>query len=144
MKRLLLVALCASLASGGALAKPLKWMDGPPGLPAGAKFAVLAGDPGKAGPFTVEVRMPARYAVPPHHHPTDEHVRVLAGRLSLGMGDTLDRAKAKALKPGGTITAAANMNHYAFTGAAPAVIRISGKGPFAIVYVNPADDPRKK
>ena len=144
MKRLLLVALCAGLASGGALAKPLKWMDGPPGLPAGAKFAVVSGDPGKAGPFTIQIRMPAHYTVAPHHHPTDEHVTVLAGRLSLGMGDMLDHAKAKALKAGGTATAAANMNHYAFTGAAPATLRISSTGPFAIVYVNPADDPRKK
>jgi len=29
----------------------LKWQDGPPSLPKGAKIAVLEGDPGKEGPF---------------------------------------------------------------------------------------------
>ena len=31
----------------------LQWGEPPPGLPAGAKVAVLNGDPTKAGPFTV-------------------------------------------------------------------------------------------
>ena len=48
---------------------------GPPGLPAGAQLAVVSGDPGKAGKFTIRLKMPANYAVPPHHHPTDEMVK---------------------------------------------------------------------
>ena len=39
----------------------LKWMDAPPGLPAGAKMAVLSGDPGKKGLFTVRLQAPAGY-----------------------------------------------------------------------------------
>jgi hypothetical protein len=34
----------------------LKWGDVPPGLPPGAKMAVLAGDPTKKGPFTVRMQ----------------------------------------------------------------------------------------
>jgi hypothetical protein len=30
----------------------VKWLDAPPSLPAGAKWAVLEGDPIEAGPFT--------------------------------------------------------------------------------------------
>jgi len=46
----------------------LKWMDAPPALPAGAKMAVLAGDPNKKGLFTVRLQTPAGYKVPPHTH----------------------------------------------------------------------------
>lgn len=34
----------------------LKWKDGPPSLPPGAKIAVLEGDPAKAGPFVFRVK----------------------------------------------------------------------------------------
>jgi hypothetical protein len=37
----------------------------------------------------------------------------------------------------------AGMNHWA-SNTDPVEIEISGKGPFEIVYVNPADDPRNK
>jgi quercetin dioxygenase-like cupin family protein len=57
----------------------LKWMDAPPGLPPGAKMAVLEGDPNKKGPFTVRLQAPAGYKIPPHTHPTTEHVTVISG-----------------------------------------------------------------
>jgi hypothetical protein len=44
---------------------------------------------------------------------------------------------------GGFVVAPANMNHYAFTRTG-ATIQITSQGPFQIVYVNPADDPRKR
>jgi len=37
----------------------------------------------------------------------------------------------------------AGMNHYVFT-TDPIELEVSGTGPFAITYANPADDPRKK
>ena len=43
----------------------LKWGDAPPSLPAGAKAAVLFGDPGKAGPFTIRLQIPAGYKPAP-------------------------------------------------------------------------------
>ena len=89
MKRLMLLALPLLLAGSAAQAKTnptnLKWMDGPPGLPSGAKFAVVSGDPGKEGPFVIRIKMPANYAVPAHHHPTDERVTILSGRAGYGM-----------------------------------------------------------
>jgi len=33
------------------------------------------------------------------------------------------------------------MNHYAWA-SSPTVVQVHGQGPFAITYVNPADDPR--
>ena len=142
MNRILLLTVTALLAASPAQARGLKWMDGPPGLPSGTKFAVVKGDPGKAGEFTIRARLPADYAVPPHHHPTDEVVRVMdAGTLNYGMGDKLDKSNAGSLTKGYHVTMQANMNHWVFA-TAPVEIQVSGQGPFAIVYANPADDPR--
>jgi hypothetical protein len=143
MKTVLLLTLSTFLAASPAQAKGLKWMAGPPGLPAGSTFAVVSGDPGKAGMFTIQAKLPANYAVPPHHHPTEEVVRVLQGSLSYGMGDKLDKAAAGTLNPGYHVTMTAEMNHWVYTDA-PTTISVTAMGPFAITYANPADDPRKK
>ena len=121
----------------------VKWGAPPPAFPAGAKFAVIAGDPGATGLVTVRLEMPAGYKIPPHFHPTDEHVTVLKGSFSLGMGDVIDTAHALTLLPGGYGVALANMHHYAYT-TTGATIQVHMQGPFAIIYVNPADDPSKK
>src|SRR5947209_915068 len=62
----------------------LQWGDAPPGLPPGAKLAVLNGDPNKAGSFTVRVKAPAGYKVPPHTHPTDERLTISARPFTIG------------------------------------------------------------
>ena len=119
----------------------LKWGPAPASLPRGAQLAVLAGDPQSAGMFTIRLRFPPGYAVAPHSHPADEFVTVISGQLGLGMGSRVNRARAARLVPGGFVVAPANMNHYAFTRTG-AVIQITAHGPFAVTYVNPADDPR--
>jgi len=123
--------------------KEVKWGPPPPVFPVGAKFAVIAGDPAATGLVTVRFEMPPGYAIAPHFHPTDEHVTVLKGTLSLGMGDVVDKANALSLSTGGYAVAEANMHHYAFTKTG-ATIQVHMQGPFAITYVNPADDPSKK
>ena len=71
----------------------INWGPAPPVFPPGAQFAVVQGDPSVAGAiFTVRLRFPNGYILPPHTHPTDEHVTVLAGTFAFGMGDTLDKA----------------------------------------------------
>jgi quercetin dioxygenase-like cupin family protein len=146
MRKTVILGLSAMLAASAAPAQvdtgAVKWMPGPPGLPAGAEFAVLAGDPGKPGVFTIRARMPAGFVVPPHWHPSDEHLTLLSGDMSIGMGTTLDRSKARPMAPGGFAVAAARMNHFVFTNGG-ATIQVTAQGPFGITYVNPADDPRK-
>lgn len=145
MKRLMVVGVSVLLAASPALAKAgsasLKWMAGPPGLPAGSKFAVVSGDPGKAGMFTIRADLPANYTVPPHWHPADEHLKVLKGSIAFGMGDKVDRVHPKWMAAGAAGTAKAKMNHYVFT-KSPAEIEVKAMGPFQITYVNPKDDPR--
>lgn len=143
MKNLMILAVPILLVGSAGQAKALKWMDGPGvGLPAGAKLAVVSGDPSKEGMFKVRIKMPANYTVPPHHHPADELVRVRSGTVNYGMGEKLDKAAARQLTdPKTHIIMGAGMNHWVYT-TGPALVEVSGQGPFAITYVNPTDDPR--
>lgn len=125
-------------------ADTLKWGPAPPALPAGAEAAVLAGDPATAGSqYTLRIKMPAGYKVPPHWHPGDEHVTVLQGALMVGMGETFDAATMKTLTAGSFAVMPKEMRHYVRAKAAT-ILQIHGTGPFAITYVNSADDPRTK
>jgi len=121
-----------------------QWSSAPPILPAGAQIAVLAGDPTKAVPYTIRLKFPASYAIPAHSHPTDEHVVVVSGALTFGMGDKLIRGGAtnKTLGIGGFALMPANMNHFAYTTTKETTIVLYGQGPVEFKYVNPADDPR--
>jgi quercetin dioxygenase-like cupin family protein len=145
MKLLFLIPL---LVAGTALqAKPaspnLKWTDAPPSLPSGAQMAVVSGNPSSKGLFTIRLKMPADYGVPPHSHPADEIVKVVSGSLHYGMSDKMNVAEAKTLAAGRTVTMKAKMNHWVHA-PSPAVVQVSGRGPFQITYVDPKDDPRKK
>jgi quercetin dioxygenase-like cupin family protein len=125
-------------------AKEAQWGPAPPILPAGAQIAVLAGNPMSSGAYTIRLKFPANYTIPPHSHPTDENVVVVSGALTFGMGNALakDDPSAKTLTPGGFALMPANMNHFAFTTAQETTIILYGQGPVEFKYVNPADDPR--
>jgi anti-sigma factor ChrR (cupin superfamily) len=121
----------------------LKWMDAPNALPAGAKLAVLEGDPFKPGLYTMRLQMPDGYKIPPHYHKQFEHVTVVSGSFNLGMGETFDD-KAGQPMPAGTFGfLPPGMRHYAWS-KGETVIQLHGMGPWEIVYVSASDDPRKK
>lgn len=123
--------------------KDIKWVDGPVGLPPGAKVAILSGDPSAAGMFTMRGQLPPNYKIKPHTHPADEHLTVLKGVLYMGMGETYDEKTAMAIPVGGYAVMKAGTVHYAFT-RGECTLQINGIGPWGITYVNPADDPRNK
>jgi hypothetical protein len=154
MKKTLLATALAGLAA--AIAVPsfaadsmimnkgdIKWGDTPPSLPKGGKIAVLNGDPGKPGPFTIRLQMPAGYKIAPHWHSQDENLTLISGVMYLGMGEKADSSKATALKAGAYHYLPGKTSHYAFTRGQATVIQVSGEGPFDINWVNPADDPEK-
>jgi hypothetical protein len=120
----------------------VKWVDGPPFMPPGAKIAVLEGNPAEKGMVAIRIMLPANYKIAAHWHPSDEHVVVLSGTLFLGTGDKLDMDAAKPLKAGGFGMMPAKMNHFAYTKDATTIL-VYGMGPVEFNYVNPADDPRK-
>ena len=119
----------------------VKWVDGPPNLPPGAKSALIFGDPKVAGPFTLRLKMPAGSKIPPHFHPDTETVTVLSGAFSVSMGDTFDASKGKSMPVGSFIAVPAKSPHFAFA-KEETLIQVSAHGPWALNYVNPADDPR--
>ena len=121
----------------------LTWGDPPPSLPPGAKVAVVSGDPSKAVPFVIRAQMPAGYKIAPHWHPTDENVTVLSGTVALGMGEKFDEPAMKSLSAGGYVAMPAAMRH-SFMAKTAATIQVHAMGPFAVNYVNPADDPSQK
>lgn len=143
--RALTLAVAGLLALGSTTARAqnakLTWGPAPPFLPAGARFALVSGDPGKAGPFNIQLELPNGYVIPPHWHPTDEHVTVKSGVFRYGMGDQIDQKSTKTLRPGQSANMKATMHHYAMA-KGRTVVAVSGQGPFAITYVKPSDDPR--
>ena len=119
----------------------LNWGPAPAILPAGARLAVLDGDPSKAGPFAMRLAMPAGYRIPPHFHQVDEHVTVISGAFQVGMGDTFDEGKLTTLPPGTFGVIPPSMRHFARADKAT-VIQLHGMGPWGLTYVNPADQPK--
>jgi hypothetical protein len=120
----------------------LKWGPAPAVFPPGAQMAVVSGDPSKTGEFVVELSMPAGYKLPPHFHPTDETVQVKKGTFLVGMGDVFDAKSTKPMKVGEKGTIPAQMHHFAATKGA-VIVSVTAMGPFAMTYVNPADNPQK-
>lgn len=121
--------------------KDIHWMNGPDSLPKGAKIAVLEGDPSKAGPFTMRLKFPSNYRIPPHWHPVIEHITVISGNFYIGMGDKFDPKISKTLPTASFAYMMPEMRHFAFT-KGEAVVQLYGVGPWGITYVDPKDDPR--
>ena len=119
----------------------LEWGPAPPGLPKGARVAVVSGDPSKAGPFTLRVDMPQDYAVRPHHHPTREELRLIEGTLHLGQGAKWDEKAMKAMAADQPVTLGPKEPHFLHA-ASRVILEVQSTGPFAITYVDPKDDPR--
>ena len=121
--------------------KDIQWQEGPTSLPKGAKIAVLEGNPAAEGPFTIRLKFPANYRIPPHWHPVIEHITVLSGTFYVGMGDQFDKKNAVKLPAGSFAYMMPEMHHFAYT-KDPVVLQLHGMGPWGITYVNPKDDPR--
>jgi hypothetical protein len=57
------------------------------------------------------------------------------------MGDVFDVAKTKPMRVGDKGAIPAMMHHFA-TARGRTIVAVSSMGPFAMTYVNPADDPQ--
>jgi quercetin dioxygenase-like cupin family protein len=135
------VALAQSTDHMSAPSMAVNWGPAPPFLKAGARFAVMQGDPSQSGEYTIRLELPAGYVISPHFHPTTENVTVLSGSFLVGMGDSVNTAQASVLGSGGFVSIPAQSHHYAVA-RRRTVVQVHGMGPFAITYLNPADDPR--
>ena len=152
-----LIALSVALAVAG-LAMPATWADSTqhimltpdelkwtdvPSMPPGVKIAVIEGPLNEAMPITFRLKFPADSKLPAHWHPGIEHVTVISGTFNIEIGDKLDPMKNKALSPGSVAIMQPKTPHFAWT-KEETIVQVHGVGPWAINYVNPEDDPRKK
>jgi len=119
----------------------LNWGPAPAVFPPGAQMAVLEGNPGSTELFTVRLRFPDGYKIPPHTHPTDENVTVLEGTFMVGLGTAFNTSQMTSLPVGGFITAPAGHAHYA-AAKGPTEVQVHAMGPFVLTYINPADVPK--
>jgi quercetin dioxygenase-like cupin family protein len=118
------------------------WAQGPASLPAGAKAAVLEGDPKQEGPFTMRISLPDGYRIPPHSHPAVERVTVIQGTFRIGMGDKFEGSALTSLPAGAFVAMQPGTNHFVQT-KGNTIVQVNAIGPWKINYVNKADDPRK-
>ena len=119
------------------------WQSAPASLPKGMTITMLSGDPAKPGPFTIRLTMPANTVIAPHTHAQDENVTVISGDFFHGHEATVDKSRGTEVHTGGFVFLPANHVHSLWTTAEPAVIQVTGTGPFGVNYLNPADDPSK-
>jgi len=119
------------------------WGAAPAALPAGAKAAVLEGDPTQPGLFALRLWLPDGYTIPPHFHPAAEHVTVIEGTFLVGMGEQFDASKLAELPSGTFGLIPPGMKHFA-RAKGVVVLQLHGTGPWGLTYVNPADDPRRR
>lgn len=115
----------------------------PTTLPPGALAAVVRGDPTSPGQSTFLLSMPNAYRVPPHYHPSYEHLEVRKGTLLLGMGDQLDRKQTRALATGHSATVPAGMHHF-WIASGRTEVSVTFNGPYTITYLHREDAPRRQ
>lgn len=98
----------------------------------------------QSGPYTYRVKFPPNFKMQAHSHPDERHYTILSGTWYVGFGEKADPARMQALPPGSFYVEPANVPHFVATKDEGAVIQISGTGPTAVNYVDPAHAPQKK
>jgi len=113
----------------------ITWTTGPAMLPPGAHMAVIEGSFSKPGPFTVRLKFPPNYRIPPHWHPVRVTVTVLSGTFNMGFGEELDTARGKTLPAGSIFEMPATIHHFGWTNE-ETIIQEHGIGPLSVHYLN--------
>ena len=115
-----------------------------PAFPPTARLAVLIGDPSKAGPYVVRVKLPGGEKLMPHQHPEDRVYTVMSGVFYIGLGKTFDGEKVKAFPPGSVIVLPGDTPHFHWAKSGEYVTQVTAIGPLGLDYLDPKDDPRTR
>jgi quercetin dioxygenase-like cupin family protein len=116
----------------------LTWLPFP--MSDGVEFAILFGDPTKAGdPYVIRVKFPPWKFDNPHYHPEGRHVTVLKGTWYTGTGDALDLSKAVPLKVGDYMFHPAKAVHWDGAKDEEVIVEITGVGPAPSIVAKPGD-----
>jgi len=107
----------------------------------GTDFAILSGSPDAGGsPFVLRLRFADQVRIPPHWHPVDEHITVIAGTFYLGMGQKFNESTAKEMPAGSYGFMPKEMRHFGWA-KGTTIIQIHGIGPFKTNWVDPVGRP---
>ena len=115
-----------------------------PAFPAGARLAVLIGDPSQAGPYVVRVKVPGGVKLMPHKHPEDRIYTVMSGVFYIGLGERFDGDKVKAYPPGCVVVLPGDTPHFHWAKSGEYVTQVTAIGPLGLDYVDPKEDPRNQ
>jgi quercetin dioxygenase-like cupin family protein len=121
----------------------IKWSPFP-AFPPKARIAILVGDPKKAGPYVIRVRVPAGVILQPHIHPENRIYTVIAGVFYIGIGTKFDASKLKAYPPGSVVVLPGNTPHFHWARSGSYETQVTANGPLGLSYIDPTDDPRNK
>jgi mannose-6-phosphate isomerase-like protein (cupin superfamily) len=104
---------------------------------------VVEGDPSKPGvPFVVRLKSPDGEKIPPHWHPTDEHVTVLQGTFVLADGEKFSESGGTELGVGAYATVPKRMWHYGHM-KGETILQLHGIGPLVINFGPLPEAPSK-
>lgn len=123
----------AQTPAGHILVQPGDIAWGPMG-PGGLATAIAEGDPAKAAPFTMMLKLRDGGWIPPHFHNVDKRLVVISGTLLMGHGDTIDEAATTALAAGGIAVMPAGTHHYE-GGRGETIVALIANGPFTTTMV---------
>ncbi len=97
-------------------------------------LSILSGNPLKPGTAVERVKMPDGYSNPAHYHAHPEYITVMQGTLLFGLGDTVDKAKAKVLPAGSFIMVPAGVHHWSVA-QGETIEQVSGEGPLTNIPI---------
>jgi quercetin dioxygenase-like cupin family protein len=120
----------------------IKW-SAVPGYPPGYSRAMLEGEADKAVPFTYRVRLPAGFKFQPHTHSGDEHVTVLQGAWSVGVGVTFDSSRLRSFPVGSFVVVPAGTPHFVSV-ESETIIQVHGVGPIGLRPVGDAGSATRR
>jgi quercetin dioxygenase-like cupin family protein len=112
----------------------------PPNMPKGVELAVLEGNPRAPGIFTLRLKAPPGFLLPPHTHPVEERVTVLSGSVAVGFGTRVERTSARTFGPGAFYVNPPGAPHYVFSDEG-AIVQITGVGPWQVEPLAPTARP---
>jgi quercetin dioxygenase-like cupin family protein len=112
------------------------------GFPSSVRLAIIVGQPSKAAPYTIRVKVPHGEKLMPHRHPEDRVYTVISGVFYIGLGDQFDPDKLQAYPPGSVVVLPGNTSHFHWAKSSEYVTQVTAIGPLGLDYVSAKDDPR--
>src|SRR5215207_4262134 len=119
------VASTAGAGPRGARMVPLGEMTG--------NVELLFGHPDSAGLFVMRIAELAGSVIPPHSHPSDDHITVLQGTFYFAVGERYDSTALRELKAGSYAFVPAGATMFGHTPEG-AVVQVHAIGPFSIQW----------